>query len=150
MLFNKLESGFVGFCCPLANWSRPSRLVSSRLGVTHSAILLGCQGLTKHITESATTAMFDATFGIVPGYLDVLNVRSAQVFNVLCDYKNAVICVLTVVMSSRKIDLYKAVLDSFKDLFPNFRPRVSMADWETSMRKAIAVTWPDTRLLGCR
>jgi len=94
--------------------------------------------------------MFDATFGIVPGYLDVLNVRSAQVFNVLCDYKNAVICVLTVVMSSRKIDLYKAVLDSFKDLFPNFRPRVSMADWETSMRKAIACTWPHTRLLGCR
>lgn len=53
-------------------------------------------------------------------------------------------------MTTRKVQLYKALFKKLKNLFPSLDPRFAMSDFEAAIRKAIIATFPDTRLLGCR
>ncbi len=113
------------------------------------AILLGDSGLFQHVNQGSTFYHIDATFGVLPGYLEVLKVRSSQVLHIVADYKGGVVCVMTVIMSCRKVGLYRAVYSSIREKFPCFKPRMLMADWETALRKTAAAIWPDARMLGC-
>lgn len=125
-------------------------MLCSFSGKDHYALFIGNQELTRVVSEGSTFAFFDATFGLIPGRLDVLQVRSAQILNILCDFKGALICIMTIVMSARKLALYQEIFRWFAENFTSFRPKQCMADWETALRKAISTNWPEARLLGCR
>jgi len=73
-----------------------------------------------------------------------------QVFNLVCDFHDRALCVMTVVMTCRKYPLYKKVLKKVRELFPDYVPQQVMCDYEASMRKAFAVVYPQSRMLGCR
>lgn len=94
--------------------------------------------------------MVDGTFGLIPGRLDVLNVRASQVLNILCDFKGAAICILTVVMSARKLPLYKKIFEWVRQEIPAFRPLEVMSDFEPALRIAIEKTFLGTRVRGCK
>jgi len=85
----------------------------------------------------------------MPGHISVLKVRSSQVLNLVAEYGSATVSVVTVVMSCRKVALYRAIYSHFKTSFPEFDPKQLMADWEPSLRKAAAESWPNARVLGC-
>jgi len=53
-------------------------------------------------------------------------------------------------MTSRKLQLYKKVMDLIKANYPDFKPVQMMSDYETAMRKAFKDTFPESRLFGCR
>ena len=81
--------------------------------------------------------MVDGTFGLIPGRLDVLNVRSSQILNILCDFKGAAICILTVVMSARKLPLYQKIFEWVVTDIPTFRPLEIMSDFVFGARSGI-------------
>ena len=58
-----------------------------------------------------------------------------QVFNILADYHGKAVCVFNVVMTCRKFELYKRVLERIRDRFPSFKPQQLMADYESAMRR---------------
>ena len=91
----------------------------------------------------------DGTFGVIPGYIQFLNVRASQVLNFVGDYCGALVGLFTVVMTCRKVSLYRAVYGFIKNAYPYFSPRTIMSDWEVALRKAAAVTWDQARILGC-
>jgi hypothetical protein len=72
------------------------------------------------------------------------------VLNILGDYHGNAVAVFTIIMESRSVALYRKVLDLLKSVFPEFQPKQLMADYEAAMRKAVKVTFPTTRLYGCR
>lgn len=113
-------------------------------------MFLGDRSVLEKATDRATFYHVDATFGVLPGHLDVLKVRSSQVLNICADYGGALVCVMTVVMSCRKVGLYRKIFRFIKEQFPFFEPRAFMADWETGLRKTLEETWPNARLVGCR
>lgn len=73
-----------------------------------------------------------------------------QVWNLLADFHGKSVCVMSVVMTSRKVPLYEAVLKKLRELFPQFAPANLMLDYEPSIRKAVSLVYPETRMLGCR
>ena len=127
-----------------------SDLLSSVPGKVYYAIYLGNRALARRVSEACTDAMIDGTFGLVPGRISVLHVRSSQVLNILCEYKGAVICVLTVVMSGRKLPLYTEIFRWFVNEIPAFRPREIMCDFEPAMRVGIQRALPNARVRGCK
>lgn len=70
--------------------------------------------------------------------------------NIVADYHGRAVCVLSVVMTTRKFQLYKKIFAKIRELFPDFEPHFLMSDYEAAMRKAISANMPNTRLLGCR
>ena len=92
----------------------------------------------------------DATFKIVPRQGTVFNMRSAQVFNIIADYNGHAVILFTVVMTSRRLQLYLKTLDVIKQHYPEFNPPQMMADYETAMRAAFKSRFPSSKLYGCR
>ena len=92
----------------------------------------------------------DATFKIVPRQGAVFNMRSAQVFNIIADYNGHAVILFTVVMTSRRLQLYLKVMDVIKLHYPDFNPPQMMADYETAMRAAFKSRFPSSKLYGCR
>lgn len=78
------------------------------------------------------------------------SVLSFQVINLLADHHGTAVCILTIVMTCRKVGLYKKVFRLLKDLFPEFAPRQVMSDFEVALRKGFLCVFPTTRMLGCR
>ena len=68
----------------------------------------------------------------------------------MADYNGNAVVVFTIVMTSRKVGLYRKVMELLKVHFPAFNPQQLMADYEASLRKAIKESFPNTRLFGCR
>ena len=73
-----------------------------------------------------------------------------QVLNIIGDYHGNAVSDFTVIMTSRKVALYKKVLEHLKTQYPEFQPKQMMADYEAAMRKAVKATFPTTHLYGCR
>ena len=92
----------------------------------------------------------DGTFRVVPQHGNYLNLRASQVFNILADYNGHALCVFTIVMTSRKLPLYRKVFGLIADKFPNFKPTTMMSDFEPAMRKAFKERYIAARLYGCR
>lgn len=92
----------------------------------------------------------DGTFRIVPRQGSYLNLRASQVFSILADYHGNALCVFTVVMTSRKLPLYRKVFGLIANRFPAFNPARMMADYEPGMRKAFKEKFSNTRMNGCR
>jgi len=92
----------------------------------------------------------DGTFRIAPRQGRILSIRSNQVFNIFADYHDNAAIIFTVIMTSRKLQLYKKVMDLIKANYPDFKPVQMMSDYETAMRKAFKDTFPESRLFGCR
>lgn len=70
--------------------------------------------------------------------------------NICADYHGRAVCILSVVMTTRKFQLYKKIFARIREIFPDFEPNFLMSDYEAAMRKGIATNFPNTRLLGCR
>lgn len=113
------------------------------------AIIFADEDNFKKVCEKTGDFCLDGTFSVIPGYLDVLTLRSSQVLNLVGDYAGAIVGVATVVMTCRKVRLYQAVFNFIKGFAPYFKPQTIMADWELALRKTAAVTWPQARVLGC-
>ena len=113
------------------------------------AVILGDSEMISTISNKATFYHIDATFGVVPGHIKVLQVRSSQVLNIVADYGGATVSVFTIIMSCRKVDMYRKIFNLIKTKFPEFAPKTVMADWEVSLRKAVGNAYPETRLAGC-
>lgn len=92
----------------------------------------------------------DGTFRITPRAGNVLDVRASQVLLITADYHGKVVVLFTVIMTSRKVGLYRKVFKFLKDKVPNFRPPQMMADYEKAMRNAFKEVFPMARLYGCR
>ena len=118
--------------------------------VRNHAIALVNRQIVDPATKDASSWFVDGTFRIVPRQGRVLNLRSSQVLNILADFNGSAIVVFTIIMTSRKVGLYRKVLELLKMKFPNFEPKQLMADYEGSLRKAIKEAFPRTRLYGCR
>jgi len=103
----------------------------------------------QDIGDKATLYLVDATFGVVPGHIRVLQVRSSQVLNIVADYGGATVSVFTVIMSCRKVDLYQKIFAFVRENFPCIDPKTLMADWETGLRKTLAKAFPTAKLAGC-
>ena len=129
---------------------RYSYLPSSFLGKKYYALYLGNRALAHTVSQHCFHAMVDGTFGLIPGRVSVLHVRASQVMNILADYKGAVICILTVVMSGRKLPLYTEIFRWFATEFRAFRPKEIMTDFEPALRVGIKEALPDTRVRGCK
>jgi len=112
-------------------------------------MVFGDREMIDQIGEKATFFHVDATFGVVPGYLPVLKVRSSQVLNFVAEYGTAVVSVVTVVMTCRKVGLYRKIFSFLRREFPCLQPKQIMADWEVSLRKTVAEAFPNARVLGC-
>ena len=113
------------------------------------AIILADREMVRDIAAKATFFHADATFGVTPGHLRVLQVRSSQVFNLVADYGGATVSVLTVIMSCRKTDMYRKVWSFIKEKFPELDPKTIMCDWEVALRKTAAEAFPDATIAGC-
>ena len=117
---------------------------------THHALLIGDKNLFNTVTSQSNFFFADGTFGCTPRQARSISVRGSQVFSIVADFHDKAVCILTVVMTSRKLPMYKLVLKKLKEIFPDFKPARLMADYEPAMRKAFTKEFPETRLLGCR
>jgi hypothetical protein len=61
-----------------------------------------------------------------------------------------VVLLFSIIMTSRKIGLYRKVFKFLKEKVPNFKPPQMMADYERAMRNAFKSVYPTSRLFGCR
>jgi len=77
-------------------------------------------------------------------------VLSVKVLNIVADYHGKAICILSIVMTTRKFQLYKKLFAKIREIFPEFEPHFIMSDYEAAMRKAISANFVNTRVLGCR
>ena len=108
------------------------------------------RGIVQSTSEESIDFFMDGTFRIVPRNGKFLNLRSSQVFNILADHHGTALCIFTVVMTSRKLPLYRKVFALISSKFPNFKPARMMSDYEPAMRKAFKETYNTTRMNGCR
>jgi len=116
----------------------------------HSAMVLVNREAVNNAINISTNFFLDGTFRITPRQGKILNVRSAQVLNLIADYNGHAVLLFTVIMTSRRLALYEKVMDIIKNHFPDFNPTNMMADYEQAMRKAFRSRFPASRLLGCR
>lgn len=116
----------------------------------HHAIILANKTAATECCDTSTDFFMDGTFRICPKQGNILNVRSAQVFNILAERNGHGVLLFSVIMTSRKLALYERVFQKIKDHFPTFKPPNMMSDYEASMRKAFKKKFPTSRLLGCR
>lgn len=98
----------------------------------------------------ATFFSMDGTFRTTPRPGNVLDVRASQVLHITADYHGKIVVLFSVIMTSRKIGLYRKVFKFIKKEVPNFKPPLMMADYEKAMRNAFKSVFSSTRLLGCR
>ena len=118
-------------------------------GRTHRAVILGDRDSIRQIGEKSTFYHVDATFAALPGFIDQLKARSAQILNIVANYGAATVSVATVIMSGRRVPLYKKIFDFLRDSFPELKPTVIMADWEAALRKTLSTSFTEARILGC-
>lgn len=98
----------------------------------------------------ATFFAMDGTFRTTPRPGNVLDIRASQVLHITADYHGKIVVLFSVIMTSRKIGLYRKVFKFIKKEVPNFKPPLMMADYEKAMRNAFKSVFSSTRLLGCR
>lgn len=103
----------------------------------------------EKISRKATFYHVDATFGVVPSHIPVLQVRSSQVLNIVADYGGATVIVASVIMTCRKVGLYRKLFAFLRNEFDFLMPRTIMADWEVGLRKTLIEAFPQARVLGC-
>lgn len=104
------------------------------------------------MADTVESMYIDATFKSAPkstGW-SVLPQRSCQLLNVLVEYQGRFIPALHVVMATKRFELYKLVMLKVREIFPNLRPTVLMADFESGLRKALKLAFPLATLHGCR
>ena len=70
--------------------------------------------------------------------------------NILANYNGHAVILFTIIMTARKVALYKKVFDFIKLHYPAFSPKQMTSDFEGSLRKAFISRFPLARLYGCR
>ncbi|KAK3922760.1 Tyrosine recombinase, partial [Frankliniella fusca] len=73
----------------------------------------------------------------------------AQIWNIVTKYGDNIICLVRVLMSSRTIPAYRAVLQHLKTLVPNMSPRIVHCDFELAEIAAWRLEFPNIRISGC-
>jgi len=92
----------------------------------------------------------DGTFRIMPKPGGRMDVRASQVLLITADYHGKVVLLFAILMTSRKVALYKKVFKFLKLNVPNFKPPQMMSDYERAMRNAFRTVYASSRLFGCR
>jgi len=87
----------------------------------------------------------DGTFRTTLRPGNVLDIRASQVLHITADYHGKIVVLFSVIMTSRKIGLYRKVFKFIKKEVPNFKPPIMKA-----MRNAFKSVFSSSRLLGCR
>ena len=52
-------------------------------------------------------------------------------------------------MTEKEKGLYKCILESIRNLIPQFKPTTCMSDWEIAPRNAFKDIYPDIHITGC-
>ena len=87
------------------------------------------------------TIHFDATFKVVPRLF-------YQLFTIFIRYKGHAIPAIHVLMTAKSEQLYRAVLSALHGFIPNFRPTLSLCDFEKASRNAFTTIFPNIILVG--
>ncbi len=114
------------------------------------AIILVNNDCLEDVLRSSTWFAMDGTFRTTPRTGNVLDLRASQVLHITADYHGSVVLLFSVVMTSRKVGLYKKVFKFIKSQIPGFKPPQIMADYERAMRSAFKSVFPTSRVFGCR
>lgn len=113
-------------------------------------LILVNRSVLEDVLRTSTWFSADGTFKITPRPGNVLDVRASQVLHITADYHGSVVLLFSVIMTSRKVGLYKKVLKFIKRTIPNFKPPQLMCDYESALRKAFKSVFPATKVYGCR
>ena len=105
----------------------------------------------EEVLRSSTWFGMDGTFRITPKPGNIMDVRASQVLNITAENPGGgVVLLFSVIMTSRKIGLYKKVFKFLKQNFPHFKPPQMMSDFELAMRKGFKSVYPTAKVYGCR
>ena len=94
------------------------------------------------LKKSTFELRYDGTFETAPRLF-------YQVFNIMATYKGATFLVWTVLMTSKKAQLYTALLRAFKEEYPNVKPKIIQCDFEAALCLAAKLVYPEARVVGC-
>ena len=112
-------------------------------GIKHTAVIFRSKQICQKVLRKCTYELrYDATFESAPKLF-------YQVFNVMATFRGASFLVWTVLMTSKKAQLYTIVLAAFKAEYPNVKPKVIQCDFEASLCLAAKLVYPETRVAGC-
>ena len=87
----------------------------------------------------------DATFRVVPTCFP-----RGQLLNLMIEYQGHVLPVAHFIMSGRTEGLYIAAMQAFKEKVLDINPLHAMADFETAIKNALILVFPNIDVRGCR
>lgn len=127
-------------------------MVSFISDVTFPALIFADFEFVNKVMEVSTTVFIDATFSCAPRVTseDQFSQRRMQVLNFVAEAYGNTYPIMHCVMASKRYPLYRKLFEKIVQVFPSFRPKYIMADWERALRKAIRLEVAGVRLLGCR
>ena len=120
------------------------KAIRMRLGRKNEVcIILYYPPLLDKVDPSMTDFLYDATFKTAPfGFY--------QAFNIAADL-NGQLCLLFCVLMTRKAyPLYREVLRTIREDFPELNPQTATADFEWSILKGIHETYPRCEVTSCQ
>ncbi|XP_065683470.1 uncharacterized protein LOC136096235 [Hydra vulgaris] len=124
---------------PFQDFYRGEILFEDQIGIVFASPFL------LNLLKEATIMFADATFKVVP-----TNFSGGQLFNILTEVRGIVLPIVHILMSGKKLGLYKAALEKVKELENDFSPIISMVDYEAAILNALKSSFPNIRITGCR
>ena len=89
-----------------------------------------------------TNIQFDVTFFTVP-------VQFYQLWTIFVAVGRHTLPAIHCLLTAKSQDLYQAVLKTISTNLPNFKPLVSMSDWEPAARNSFKDVFPHIKMYGC-
>jgi hypothetical protein len=86
---------------------------------------------------------FDGTFLACP-------LPFKQLWTVLGEIEGRLFPLISVLMTAKNTELYRAVLNKVKEMFPAFLPQHAMGDFEIAPRTALREVFPGIHIVGCQ
>ena len=85
---------------------------------------------------------FDGTFYCVPR-------QFYQLWTIFVTVGRHSLPAIHCLMTGKEQGLYKCILESIRNLIPQFKPTTCMSDWEIAPRNAFKDIYPDIHITGC-
>lgn len=92
--------------------------------------------------ENLYKIQYDCTFETTP-------IGFYQVFNILGSHAGAKFLLWTVLLTSKTAPLYTAVLQRFKEEYPQVNPKLIQSDYEAALNLAAKIVYPKASVRGC-
>ncbi|XP_054259590.1 uncharacterized protein LOC128984307 [Macrosteles quadrilineatus] len=94
--------------------------------------------------QQKTRLQMDATFKVLPQELNAY-----QLLTIYAEYMHELFPVAYAIMSSKSQAAYVGVLRYIRGEIPTWNPQIILSDFETAMRNAAQLVWPEAQLIGC-